>query len=31
MLDSSDLLFFILTAALFLFLNTRVLLLRKWS
>lgn len=31
MLDSRDLLFFILTAALFLFLNTRVLLLRKWS
>ena len=31
MLDSRDLLFFILTASLFLFLNTRVLLLRKWS
>jgi ABC-2 type transport system permease protein len=31
MLDSRDLLFFILTAALFLFLNTRVLLFRKWS
>ncbi|MDR2097534.1 MAG: ABC transporter permease [Spirochaetaceae bacterium] len=30
-LDSRDLLFFILTAALFLFLNTRVLLFRKWS
>ncbi|MDR3356209.1 MAG: ABC transporter permease [Spirochaetaceae bacterium] len=31
MLDSRDLLFFILTAVLFLFLNTRVLLFRKWS
>ncbi|MDR2795634.1 MAG: ABC transporter permease subunit [Spirochaetaceae bacterium] len=31
MLDSRDLLFFIFTAALFLFLNTRVLLFRKWS
>jgi ABC-2 type transport system permease protein len=31
MLDSRDLLFFILTATLFLFLNTRVLLFRKWS
>ncbi|MDR2659727.1 MAG: ABC transporter permease [Spirochaetaceae bacterium] len=30
-LDSRDLLFFILTALLFLFLNTRVLLFRKWS
>jgi ABC-2 type transport system permease protein len=30
-LDSRDLLFFILTAALFLFLNTRVLIFRKWS
>jgi ABC-2 type transport system permease protein len=30
-LDSRDLLFFILIAALFLFLNTRVLLFRKWS
>jgi ABC-2 type transport system permease protein len=31
MLDSRDLLFFVLTAALFLFLNTRVLMFRKWS
>jgi ABC-2 type transport system permease protein len=31
MLDSRDLLFFILTALLFLFLNTRVLMFRKWS
>ncbi|MDR2803188.1 MAG: ABC transporter permease [Treponema sp.] len=30
-LDSRDLLFFILTAAMFLFLNTRILLFRKWS
>jgi ABC-2 type transport system permease protein len=30
-LDSRDLLFFILTAVLFLFLNTRVLIFRKWS
>ncbi|MDR1362588.1 MAG: ABC transporter permease subunit [Spirochaetaceae bacterium] len=30
-LDSRDLLFFILTTTLFLFLNTRVLMFRKWS
>ncbi|MDR2842935.1 MAG: ABC transporter permease, partial [Spirochaetaceae bacterium] len=31
LLDSRDILFFILTAFLFLYLNTKVLLLRKWS
>jgi ABC-2 type transport system permease protein len=30
LIDSRDLAFFVLTAALFLFLNTRVLLFRKW-
>ncbi|GHV10435.1 hypothetical protein FACS189485_23500 [Spirochaetia bacterium] len=30
LIDSRDLAFFILTTALFLFLNTRVLLFRKW-
>jgi ABC-2 type transport system permease protein len=31
LIDSRDLAFFILTTALFLFLNTRVLIFRKWS
>jgi ABC-2 type transport system permease protein len=31
LIDSRDLAFFIVTTALFLFLNTRVLIFRKWS
>jgi ABC-2 type transport system permease protein len=31
LLDSRDMAFFVVTTGLFLFLNTRVLIFRKWS